>query len=137
MPVEPIAEQPEQKVEPVKAADLVLGVIADIDQESLVTLCDSLRTLPGSPIIAALRNEHAASPAGSASAAPEKTSSPYFIPWPSSKTDNPGTPAVNLATAYQAAFAVSEQLNARACCVVVSTIENANRTGFASWFSHC
>jgi glucosylglycerate synthase len=123
--VEPIAEQPEQKVELVKAADLVLGVIADIDQESLVILCDSLRTLPGSPIVAALRNDHAASPAGTAAPASEKTSSPYFIPWPSSKTDNPGTPAVNMATAYQSAFAVSEQLNARACCIVVSTIEDS------------
>jgi glucosylglycerate synthase len=123
--VEPIAEQPEQKVEPVKAADLVLGVIAEIDQESLVTLCDSLRTLPGSPIVAALRNDHAGTSAGTTSAPSEKGPSPYFIPWPSSNPDSPGTPAVNMATAYQSAFAVSEQLNARACCIVASTIENA------------
>ncbi|MGA8305885.1 MAG: hypothetical protein WB723_09425 [Candidatus Acidiferrales bacterium] len=125
MAVEPIAEQPEHKVEPVKAADLVLGVVADMDQESLITLCDSLRTLPGSPIIAALRNDHAGGPAGATSAASDKSPSPYFIPWPSSKTDDPGTPIVNIATAYQSAFAVSEQLNARACCIVTSTIENA------------
>lgn len=123
--MEPIAEQPEHKVEPVKAADLVLGVVADMDQESLITLCDSLRTLPGSPIIAALRNDHAGGPAGATSAASDKSPSPYFIPWPSSKTDDPGTPIVNIATAYQSAFAVSEQLNARACCIVTSTIENA------------
>ena len=115
MAVEPIAEQPEHKVEPVKAADLVLGVVADIDQESLITLCDSLRTLPGSPIVAALRNDHAGGTAGATSEASEKVPSPYFVPWPSSKTDDPGTPIVNIATAYQSAFAVSEQLNARAC----------------------
>jgi hypothetical protein len=123
--VEPIAEQPEHKVEPVKAADLVLGVVAEIDDESLITLCDSLRTLPGSPIVAALRNAHSSSMAGATSEASEKVPSPYFVPWPSSKTDDPGTPVVNIATAYQSAFAVSEQLNARACCIVASTIENA------------
>jgi hypothetical protein len=122
--VEPISQPPEPKVEAVKSADLVLGVVADIDPESLVALCDSLRTLPGSPIVAALRND-AASPADATSEASGKIASPYFIPWPSSKSDNPGTPVVNIATAYQSAFAVSEQLNARACCIVASTIENA------------
>ena len=125
MAVEPIAEQPAPKVEPVKSADLVLGVVAEIDDESLIALCDSLRTLPGSPIVAALRNDHAAGLAGSTPEASEKVRSPYFVPWPSSKTDDPGTPVVNIATAYQSAFAVSEQLNARACCIVASTIENA------------
>jgi glucosylglycerate synthase len=123
--VEPISQPPAPKVEPVKSADLVLGVVAEIDDESLITLCDSLRTLPGSPIIAALRNAHVGGAAGATSEASEKVPSPYFVPWPSSKTDDPGTPVVNVATAYQSAFAVSEQLNARACCIVASTIENA------------
>jgi hypothetical protein len=57
--VEPISQPPVPKVEPVKSADLVLGVVAEIDDESLIALCDSLRTLPGSPIVAALRNDHA------------------------------------------------------------------------------
>ena len=52
--VEPISQPPPPKVEPVKTADLVLGVVAEIEDESLITLCDSLRTLPGSPIVAAL-----------------------------------------------------------------------------------
>ena len=125
MEVEPISQPPAPKVEPVKSADLVLGVVAEIDDESLITLCDSLRTLPGSPIIAALRNAHVGGAAGATSEASEKVPSPYFVPWPSSKTDDPGTPVVNVATAYQSAFAVSEQLNARACCIVASTIENA------------
>ena len=125
MEVEPISQPPAPKVEPVKTADLVLGVVAEIDRESLITLCDSLRTLPGSPIIAALPNDHVGGPAGAASEASEKVPSPYFVPWPSSKTDDPGTPVVNITTAYQSAFAVSEQLNARACCIVASTIENA------------
>jgi glucosylglycerate synthase len=124
--VEPISQQPPEKVEPVKTADLVLGVLVDLDQESLITLCDSLRTLLGSPIVVALRNDHAGNPAQTDSAASEKGASPYLIPWPSSKTDNPGTPVLNIATAYQSVFAVSEQLNARACCVIASTIENAS-----------
>jgi glucosylglycerate synthase len=123
--VEPISQPAPEKVEPVKSADLVLGVLTDLDQETLITLCDSLRTLPGSPTVAALRNDHAGNPAQTSSASPEKSASPYLIPWPPSKIDNPGTPVVNIATAYQSVFAVSEQLNARACCVIASTIENA------------
>jgi hypothetical protein len=123
--VEPISQPPEQKVEPVKSADLVLGVVTDLDLETLISLCDSLRTLPGSPIVVALRNDRSGNPAHSAAADSEKTASPYLIPWPSSKTDDPGTPVVNIATAYQTVFSVSNQLNARACCVVASTIEHA------------
>jgi hypothetical protein len=122
--VEPIPQDVPEKVEPVENADLVLGVLADVDQESLIALCDALRTLSGSPRIAALQDDRAASPAQTNSGAAKKIASPYLIPWPLPRADTPGSPLVSMAAAYQSVFAASEKLGARACCVIASKIEN-------------
>ena len=123
MEVEPIPQETQEKIEQVDRADLVVGVLADLDQDGLVIVCDALRTLSGSPRIAVLQDNHAASSAPANSDTVEKSASPFLIPWPLFRPDAPGMPAVSMSTAYQAVFAAAEKLEARACCVIASRLE--------------
>ncbi|MGA8143180.1 MAG: hypothetical protein WB987_04740 [Candidatus Acidiferrales bacterium] len=125
MEVEPIPQQVSERIDPVDSADVVLGVLADVDRESLVTLCDSLRTLSGTPRIAALQDARGVNTSQTNSEAADKSPSRYLIPWPLSGPDTPGPPVVSMATAYESVFTASEKLGARACCLIASTIENA------------
>ena len=63
MEVEPIPQEAQEKIEQVDRADLVVGVLADLDQDGLVIVCDALRTLSGPLRIAVLQDNHAASSA--------------------------------------------------------------------------
>jgi len=121
--VEPIPQEAQENIEQVDRADLVVGVLAHLDQDGLVIVCDALRTLSGSPRIAVLRDNHAASSAPANSDTVEKSASPFLIPWPLFRPDAPGMPAISMSTAYQAVFAAAERLEARACCVIASRLE--------------
>jgi hypothetical protein len=121
--VEPIPQQAQERIEEVVSADLVVGVLAELDQDGLAMVCHSLRNLSGSLRVAVLRDDHAASPALSNSETPDRKESPFFVPWPLLRSDTPGTPMVIMSTAYQSVFAASEKLGARACCVIASKLE--------------
>jgi glucosylglycerate synthase len=124
--VESTPEQVQEKTEQVDSADLVVGVIAELDQEGLAVVCDALRTLPGSPRIVVLRDERSADPGQSNSEVAEASgSSCHVVRWPLSGTGAPDTPVAGVAAAYQAVFAASEKFGARACCVIVSRLEAA------------
>ena len=89
MEVEPIPQEVQEKIEQVESADLVIGVVADLDLKSLVAVCDSLRALSGSPRIALLRDNHSANPADARADATatsggtvESSASTYIVPWP-------------------------------------------------------
>jgi hypothetical protein len=121
-----IPEQVQEKTEPVDSAELVVGVLAELDQEGLAAVCDALGVLPGSPRVVVLRDDRAAKPDQSNVAAAEPSgSSCHLIPWPLLGSATPGTPAVGTSSAYQAIFAASEKFGARACCVIASSLESA------------
>jgi hypothetical protein len=123
---EPISEQVQEKVEQVDRADLVVGVIAELDQEGLAAVCDALRVLPGSPCVVVLRDDRTAKRDQSpvAVAEPSATSC-HLVPWPLLGSATPGTPAVGASSAYQSVFAASENFGARACCIIASSLESA------------
>jgi hypothetical protein len=121
--VEPIPQQVQEKVEQVESADLVVGVLAEIDQDGLGMVCDALLTLSGSLRIAVLQDNHAASPGATNSERAEKSVSPLLVPWPLFRPETRDTPAVSMSTAYQSVFAACEKLGARACCVIASRLE--------------
>jgi glucosylglycerate synthase len=123
--VKPIPQQVQEKIEQVESADLVVGVLAELDQVGLARVCDALGTLSGSPRIAVLRDDHAAHPPPANSEAADKNASPFLVPWPLGKPDTPDAPIVSMAAAYQSVFAASEKLGARACCVIASRLESA------------
>jgi hypothetical protein len=122
--VEPISEQVQEKIEQVDSADLVVGVVAELDQEGLAAVCDALRMLPGSPRVVVLRDDRAANPGPSNAEAAEPSASPcHLVRWPLLGSATPGTPVVNMSAAYQSVFAASEKFGARACCVIASRLE--------------
>jgi hypothetical protein len=124
--VEHIPEQGQQKAEQVDSADLVVGVIAELDQEGVAALCEALRALPGAPRVVVLRDERAADLGQSnAEAAEASVALCRVVRWPLSGSGTPDTPVAGMATAYQSVFAASEKFGARACCVIVSKLEAA------------
>jgi glucosylglycerate synthase len=121
-----IPEQVQEKIEQVDSADLVVGVIAELDQEGLASVCDALRELPGSPRVVVLRDDRAAKPDQSPAAEAEPSaSSCHLVRWPLLGSAAPGTSVVGTSSAYQSVFAASEKLGARGCCVIASSLETA------------
>jgi hypothetical protein len=121
-----IPEQVQEKVEQVDSADLVVGVIAELDQAGLAAVCEALRVLPGSPRVVVLRDDRTAKPDQNALAEGEPSaSSCHLVPWPLLGSATPGTPAVGTSSAYQSVFAAGEKFGARACCVIASSLESA------------
>jgi glucosylglycerate synthase len=121
--VEPIPQEAQEQIQQIDRADLVVGVLADLDQDGLVIVCDALRTLSGHPRIAVLQDNRTAISAPANSDTVEKSASPFLVPWPLFRPDTPGTPAVSMSIAYQAIFAAAEKFEARACCVIASRLE--------------
>lgn len=130
MEVEPIPQQVQEKIEQVESADLVIGVLADLDRQSLLSVCDGLRALSGSPSIAVLHGDGSSDPSLSDSAADNGGASPashdsiHFLPWPAAQPDAAGARMLSMSAAYQATFTTCEKLGARACCVIASQLES-------------
>jgi glucosylglycerate synthase len=120
-----IPQQAQETVEKIDNADLVVGVLADLDPERLTMLCEDLQTLDGSTRIVVLQNDKGSSPTPTPSEAAAKNAFPFLVPWPLLRPDLAGAPVLSAFAAYQAVFAASEKLGARACCVVASKLENA------------
>ena len=129
MEAESTSQQVQENIEKVETADLVVGVLGELDQGGLVAIYDAFRTLPGSPRIAILGDDQALHLAQTNSETIEKSSSPNLVAWPLSKLDMPGLSMGNISAAYQAVFAASETFGARACCVIASKLEK--ETGWA------
>ena len=123
MEVDSISQLTPEKIEQVDSADLVIGIVADIDKEGSDALFEALRSLPGSPRIVVLQSDHAASTDSTVSGSNEKGVSLTVIPWSSMGTLAVDSPVQGVSSAYQSVFAFSEKLEARACCVITSTLE--------------
>jgi glucosylglycerate synthase len=121
--VEPAPQQIEEKAEQLEAADLVVGVLADLGQEGLDEVCSTLRTLSGSPRIAVLRDDQEASPTQPNSDVPGNPVSPYIVPWSQLRRDTAGLTIAGMTAAYQSVFAAGEKFGARGCCIIASKLE--------------
>jgi hypothetical protein len=87
-------------------------------------LCEDLQTLAGSTRIVVLQNAKDSSVIPTPSEAAAKSAFPFLVPWPLLRPDPAGPPMLSAFAAYQAVFAASEKLGARACCIVASKLEN-------------
>jgi hypothetical protein len=123
--VDSIPQQAQETIEKIDNADLVVGILADLDPERVTMLCEDLQTLDGSTRIVVLQNDKGSSPAPTPSEAGAKSAFPFLVPWPLLRPDPAGAPVLSAFAAYQAVFAASEKLGARACCMVASKLENA------------
>jgi glucosylglycerate synthase len=123
--VEPLQQQAQNKIEQPEAADLVIGIVAELDPASVLAVRDTLRTLPGSPRVAILIDDRTLNPDASDAEASGTTGPAFLVPWPKLTPDAPGTPMLSMATAYQSVFAACDKFGAQTCCVIGSKLESA------------
>jgi glucosylglycerate synthase len=124
--VDSIPQQAQAKIEQMGSVDLVVGILADLDPQGISAVCNDLQTLAGSPRLAVLQNDKGGSSTGTNSQTIEKSAIPFLVPWPLLQPDPAGAPFLHMLAAYQAVYAASEKLGARACCVVASKLEDTS-----------
>jgi glucosylglycerate synthase len=117
-----IPQQAQERAAPIETADLVIGLLTDLDRGSIANLCTDLQVLSGSHRIAVLQNDHSSSAAQTNSASAGEPI-PFLTPWPLLNPEDSGSPVTNMFSAYQSVFEAGEKLGARACCVVASKLE--------------
>lgn len=126
-----------QEKEQIASADLVVGVVAELDSEAVAALANAMRQIPGSPRILALQSDRAQNPnsdkpSGPETAAPQASAnggSVFFAPLKA--PDDPTAPAATMFSVYQSVFKMSEKVSARACAVLASRLEDSS----LRWFS--
>jgi hypothetical protein len=124
--VESIQQQsPPEKPAPVESADLVVGILAGLDQRGLKVLFESLLALPGSRRIVALHSDPAGNESAANLAPPEANSFVSILPWSLTAPEVAAAPVQSIAAACQSLFAATEKLSARACCLIASDMASA------------
>ena len=120
-------EKVQEKIEQTDRADLVVGIVADIDQAGIEILVEALRDFPAAPRIVVLQKERSTkSPATAAEGNDKdaaKDASLAVLPWPL-ELGAAESPVDIISEAYRSVFAASDKLEARACCIVASTLES-------------
>lgn len=114
--------------EKIEHADLVVAVLTELDVDSLTTLCDGLRTLPGAMQIAVALKDVGAIPTENRSENMGNGPHVTIVPWALIGLD---IAMPSISAGYQSIFAASANLEARACCIVTSKLED----GSAHWVS--
>jgi glucosylglycerate synthase len=129
---------PRQALEEIDAADLVVGVLADLDEKDIATLYDALRQIPGSLRIAVFQQNHGRVPAATHAQATE-TAAAQTMPADGSslfsgplmaEPGDPSAPPLSMFSAYRSVFKAGERLSARACCILVSKLQDST----PQWF---
>ena len=109
-----------------EGADLVIGILAELDQDGVASVCQALRTIPGRLRVALISKGKIAIAPQADSVTPENGMSLTVVPWPVTQLEDTGQ---NISTAYQSIFLAAEKLEARACCIMASKLE----TGQPQW----
>jgi glucosylglycerate synthase len=122
--VDSIPQQTPEKTAQIDSADLVVGILSGVDLDGLLTLCDGLRALAGSPRTVVLQNV-AIGGAPSSAQPGEANSSVSLLPWSVLAPDPAASPIQSISTAYELLFAATQKLGARACCLIASQLENS------------
>jgi hypothetical protein len=122
--VDSISQQTHEKIAQIDSADLVVGILADLDQDGVVMLCEGLQTLPGSPRIVVLQNNPVGSATTANSQMAEEHASLSLLPWSVLGPNPSGAPMQSISAACQSMFSVGEKLGTKACCLVSSNMES-------------
>src|SRR5215831_8098923 len=116
----------QEKAESPESADLVVGVLAEFDSDSLEGMHAALRSLRGPLRIALLSDAKKDGPplgdleTAEEGAAPEISPSPsmFHLPLLLTRPDNTATGMSSTWAAYQSVFMATERLQARGCCIL-------------------
>jgi glucosylglycerate synthase len=129
--VESAPEQVQERsdtIEHIGSADLVVGIFAAPDQDTVAMVRQARTGLSGSPRIVILQGGPAAANATVAG----NDSSVFVLSRSALGAETLGTGMPSISAAYQLVFAASERLGARACCVIASK----TTTPMPQWISH-
>jgi glucosylglycerate synthase len=108
----------------VESADLVVGILADLDQGSVVMLCDGLRALPGSPRVVVVQSDPAHNATAPNPQAAPDNSSLSLLSWSAIGSARSPASMQSVPEACETLFATGEKLGAKACCLVSSRMES-------------
>jgi glucosylglycerate synthase len=118
-----IPQQALETTEQIDAADVVVGILADLDQEAVATVHEALRTLHGDLRIVILSSDGSSVQAQADSASSGNRPQLSVVPWPLIGPDASGAPLQSISAAYHSIFAAGERLGARAGCIIASKLE--------------
>jgi glucosylglycerate synthase len=118
-----IPQQAEQTAEETRTADLVVGILAELDSDATLRICDALGDLPGQLRIAILQGDQRGSPGPSDRKTTTEGASVFFVPSLLAKPDATGT--LSTIEAYRSVFAAAEKLQARGSCIIASKLDGA------------
>jgi hypothetical protein len=123
--VDSISQPVPPAIDQISSADLLIGLLVDLNPDELAAAREDLRTLPGSPKIVVLQNQPPPPPSPPAGLAPteDADSSILILPWPPQTSGAQATPVASFAAAYESIFAAGAKLDVRACCMVASKFE--------------
>src|SRR5438270_7732449 len=90
--VDSIPQQTQEKIAQIDSADLVVGVLADLSHHAVPTLCQGLRTLPGSRRILVLQTNPTGNPSAASAQTVEGHELLTVLPWSALAPQPSGAP---------------------------------------------
>jgi glucosylglycerate synthase len=122
MEVDPVTPPMTEAPAPRDGADLVVGILAELDQDGLLTCCEGLRALPGSPRVLVV---HGATPdRAAASGSPVSENSPVSVlSWSAIGANLSAAAVQSIPDACEAIYGALDRLGAKACCVISSRMK--------------
>lgn len=120
---EQVSQQPVKSIEEIEAADLVVGILADLPQDSVAELCEGLRTLQGNPRIVVLQS--LAATASMSAQTSSQQPAIFLLPWGLQEHNLSSAPFETISAAYNSIVTVSEKVGSRGCCLIVSHLESS------------
>ena len=123
MEADSITQQSEPRADQTVNADLVVGVLAELDSDATARMCDALRALPAEFRIAVLHDDPQDKATLANSETPHSCASVFFVPSLLAKPSTLAPGLQSMSETYQSVFVAAQKLQARACCVVASKPE--------------
>ena len=123
MEADSIAQQMEQTADQIESADLIVGVLAELDSNATAKMCDGLRALPADLRIVVLHEAPQEKAASANTEALQQRASVFFVPSLLAKPTAHAPGIKSMSETYQSVFAAAEKLQARGCCIIASKLE--------------
>lgn len=123
MEADSIAQQTEQTADQIESADLIVGVLAELDSNATAKMCDGLRALPADLRIVVLHEAPQEKAASANTEALQQRASVFFVPSLLAKPSALAPGINSMSETYQSVFAAAEKLQARGCCIIASKLE--------------
>jgi glucosylglycerate synthase len=124
METEATQQRAQEETKQPDSADLVIGILTELDPDSVVTMCDALRKLPGPLRIAVLQNDDRKGPVPASAEGEQNNATVFFPSSVLAKPNGSATGLLSMVATYQSVFAAGEKFQSRACCILASKLES-------------